>query len=125
MLLSLSYAVFGYERPRQLLGRQTGSLGSGEIRGRIYLDDNRNGRYDLNETALRNIVVILDGRFQTETDINGGYSFFPVAGGVHVVTLGIEDVPLPWGPADDKPVKVTVPVRGIEQVDFALIKLNE
>jgi hypothetical protein len=125
VLLSLSYALFGPGRPKQLLGRRTGSLGSGEIRGRVYLDENRNGRYDLSETALRNIVVILDGRFQTETDVNGEFTFWPVAGGQHLVTLGVEDVPLPWGLADDKPARVTVPVRGTGEIDFALIKLNE
>lgn len=125
VLLSLTYALFGPGRPKQLIGRKTGSLGSGEIRGRVYLDENRNGRYDLSDTALKNTVVFLDGRFQTETDVNGEYTFWPVSGGQHVVTIGVGDVPLPWGLGNDQPIQVMVPIRGTSEVDFGLIKLNE
>jgi hypothetical protein len=125
LLLTVSYSLFGPGRPNQLIGRRTGSLGTGEIRGRVFLDENRNGRYDLNETVLKNIVVMLDGRFQTETDINGQYTFWPVSGGQHFVIIGVEDAPLPWGLIDAKPRSVLVPVRGTAEGDFALVKLNE
>ena len=70
-------------------------------------------------------MVILDGRFQTETDDEGRYSFVPVSSGRHSLSIAIQDVPLPWGLADQKPVPVEVPIRGEAQVDFALTRWNE
>jgi hypothetical protein len=125
LLLSLSYAISGPGRPYPLQGLQTDNLGSGEIRGRVYLDANRNGRYDPDETALQRIVVFLDSGFQTETDVNGQFTFWPVAAGEHRVTIGIEDVPLPWNSKDDQPTTVYVPVRGVGEIDFGLIRLDE
>ncbi len=125
MLLSFSYALSGPRRQPPTLGRRTSSIGHGGISGRVFLDENQNGRYDLNETPIKDIVVILDGRFQTETDANGRFDYWPVAAGDHFVMIGVEDVPLPWGLEDDKPQKVFVSVRSQGIVDFALIKLNE
>ena len=125
LLLSLSYAFEGKSPSNMILGRQTGTQGSGSIVGRVFLDENQNNRYDLNETPLPNIVVILDGRFQTETDADGRYSFVPVSSGSHSVSIAIQDVPLPWGLADQKPVPVVVPIRGQAEVDFALTRWNE
>jgi hypothetical protein len=125
MLLSLSYAISSPRRLPSIVGANTDSIGHGEIKGRVFLDENRNGRYDLNETVLENIVVILDGRFQRETDANGQFDYWPVAAGEHFITIGVEDVPLPWGLEDDRPQTVDVPARGQAAVDFALIKLNE
>ncbi len=125
MLLSFSYALSSPRRQPPTLGRRTSSIGHGGISGRVFLDENQNGRYDLNETPIKDIVVILDGRFQTETDANGRFDYWPVAAGDHFVMIGVEDVPLPWGLEDDKPQKVFVSVRSQGIVDFALIKLNE
>jgi hypothetical protein len=125
ILLSLSYAQSSPRRLPSIMGANTDNIGHGEINGRVFLDENRNGRYDLNEAVLKNIVVILDGRFQTETDPNGQFDYWPVAAGKHFITIGIEDVPLPWGLEDDRPQAVEVPARGRAVVDFGLIKLNE
>ena len=125
VLLSFSYALSSPRREPPVLGSKTKSLGHGAISGRVFLDENQNGRYDVNEIPLKDIVVILDGRFQTETNADGQFDYWPVTAGDHYVMIGVEDVPLPWGLEDDAPQKVFVPVRSQGIADFALIKLNE
>jgi hypothetical protein len=124
VLFSISYARASGRKPL-LYGRPTGNHGRGRITGNIFLDENKDGRQGINETALKNILVYLDGRFTTETDSDGKFEFWPVASGDHYISIGIEDVPLPWGLEDESAKQVYVPIRGEGEIDFALIKLNE
>ncbi len=89
------------------------------------MDENKDGRQGINEKALKNIPVYLDGRFTTETDSDGKFEFWPVASGDHYISIGIEVVPLPWGLDDESAKQVYVPIRGEGEIDFALIKLIE
>ena len=50
--------------------------------------------------------------------------FWPVAGGDHVISIRVEDVPLPWGLEDETPRRINVPVRGRVTVDFGLVRLD-
>ncbi len=124
VLFSISYARASGRKPL-LYGRPTGSHGRGRITGKVFLDENKDERQNVNETALKNILVYLDGRFTTETDSDGKFEFWPVAAGDHYISIGIEDVPLPWGLEDEAAKQVYVPIRGEGEIDFALIKLNE
>ena len=124
VLFSISYARASGRKPL-LYGRPTGNPGRGRITGKVFLDENKDGRQGINETALKNILVYLDGRFTTETDSDGKFEFWPVASGEHHISIGIEDVPLPWGMEDESAKQVYVPIRGEGEIDFALIKLNE
>jgi len=124
VLFSISYARASGKKPL-LYGRPTGSPGRGRITGKVFLDENKDGRQGINETALKNILVYLDGRFTTETDSDGKFEFWPVASGDHFISIGIEDAPLPWGLEDESAKQVYVPIRGEGEIDFALIKLNE
>jgi len=121
---SISYSRASGRQP-YLYGRSTGNLGRGRISGKVFLDENKDGKQGINEKALKNILVYLDGRFTTETDYDGKFEFWPVASGDHHISIGIEDVPLPWGLDDESQRRVYVPVRGEGKIDFALIKLNE
>ena len=124
VLFSISYSRASGRQP-YLYGRPTGNLGRGRISGKIFLDENKDGKQGVNEEPLKNILVYLDGRFTTETDYDGRFEFWPVASGDHYISIGIEDVPLPWGLEDESQRQVYVPVRGEGEIDFALIKLNE
>jgi len=124
VLLSISYAKASGRQP-MLYGRPTGSLGRGRIIGKVFLDENKDGKQGVNETLLKHIPVHLDGRFSTETDSDGRFEFWPVASGEHHVSIGIEDIPLPWGLEEEMPRRVDVPIRGEGEIDFALIRLNE
>ncbi len=124
ILLSISYSRATGRQP-YLYGRPTGNLGRGRISGKVFLDENKDGKQGVNEAPLKNILVYLDGRFTTETDYDGRFEFWPVASGDHYISIGIEDVPLPWGLDDESAKQVYVPIRGEGEIDFALIKLNE
>ncbi|OQY06646.1 MAG: hypothetical protein B6I22_04945 [Desulfobacteraceae bacterium 4572_123] len=124
VLFSISYARDSGRKPL-FYGAATGNPGRGRITGKVFLDENKDGRQGINETALKNILVYLDGRFTTETDSDGNFEFWPVASGDHYISIGIEDAPLPWGLEDESAKRVYVPIRGEGEIDFALIKLNE
>ena len=119
----------GYSRsrgaPTPLVGFDRGSSGTGRIEGYVFLDDNGNGKRDLDEETLPGITVYLDGRFSTITDAEGRYEFIPVPAGRHELRLAVWDAPLPWGLDDEEPVEISVPVRSRIDFDFGLIRLNE
>ena len=123
VLLTIGYSTSRGSVPRQF-GFDAGGLGSGRIEGIVYLDANRNGRQDPGEQAVTGITVYLDGRFSAVTDAEGRYEFEPVPTGRHELRLAVWDAPLPWGLDDDKPVEVTLPVRGQIELDFNLVEIN-
>jgi len=124
VLFSLSYAVDTGKQPA-LYGNQTDTPGRGRIVGQVFQDNNKNGRFDIGEEAIAGITVYLDRRFRTETGRNGRFEFWPVPAGDHVLSIAIEDIPLPWGLDDEEPQHVVVPSRGKVEFDFALTRLGE
>ena len=122
--LALSYAI-GIGHEPLLYGQRTGNKGHGRIGGRVFFDKNENGTYDLNEEGAANIVVYLDGRYRIQTNPQGRFEYWPVATGEHMLQIGIEDVPLPWGQTDTAPQKVFVSVRDTAEMDFPLIRINK
>jgi len=124
ILFSISYNI-DTGSAHSLYGIDTGELGRGEIVGRVFLDENRNGYFDLGEKPLDSITVYLDSRFATETGPKGGFKFWPVASGEHALTIALQDIPLPWGMMDEAPQRVVVPVRGQAEFKFALVRINE
>lgn len=124
ILFSIAYNI-NTGKTHPLYGLPTGSPGRGRIIGKVFLDENGDGKLGINEKTLKNILVYLDSRFTAETGQEGRFEFWPVASGEHAVSIAIEDVPLPWGLKDDRPLKMRVPVRGEIEIDFALTRLNE
>ena len=124
VLFSISYNINTGTRA-SLYGIDTGEPGRGRIVGRVFLDENRNGLFDIGEEPLSNITVYLDGRFSTETGPKGGFEFWPVASGDHYLAIALQDVPLPWSLLDEAPQRVVVPVRGQTDFNVGLIRLNE
>lgn len=111
-------------RPFSALGFRTAAGGNGTLRGKVYFDANANGRHDANEKVARGLLVYLDGRFISQTDSNGYYSFDPVHAGRHRVSIAIEDVPLPWILEDEEPRLVHIGVRESTPLDFPLVAPN-
>ncbi len=111
--------------PAAVFGNRSGGLGTGTISGVLFFDENADGRQSANEEGVPGIVVFLDGRGATQTDRDGRFEIFPVATGEHMVSIALEDVPLPWGLDDEAPQTVQVSVRREEQVAFPLVRLNQ
>ncbi|MGI9333569.1 MAG: hypothetical protein ACR2RL_10480 [Gammaproteobacteria bacterium] len=112
-------------RAPQIFGRRSDKTGTGRIAGRVFLDENRDGKWSTNEQGVEGIVVYLDRRGTPGTSVDGTFEITPVFVGEHDVTIGLEDVPLPWGLDDETPRKVTVGLRERIEIDFPLIRLDE
>jgi hypothetical protein len=110
-------------RPFMTAGNKTGSSGYGEVSGEVFYDDNRDGMRQAGERAASGIFVYLDNRYERVTDNEGRYSFSAVQAGEHEVSIAVEDLPLPWGLEDDGPQAVTVKVRAVAEVNFALTRI--
>ena len=110
--------------PATKYGARTGNKGTGRIIGRVFFDENRDGIWSPIEKVATGLAVYLDGRNTRQTDSEGRFEFWPVFTGKHAVYLAIEDVPLPWGMADDSSLKVQVYVREDTVINIPLIRLD-
>ena len=98
--------------------------GSGEIAGTVFLDANYNGRSDAGEAGAPNVTVVLDGRFSTQTDANGRFSFSMVATGHHVITVVSDNLPLPWTLINSGRTEVQVTTRNRTDISIAAQRLR-
>jgi hypothetical protein len=116
---------FGWNSTRTTVGKGGEQPGQGRIVGTVYLDANRNGIQEPHEAGVANVTVYLDRGFSVTTDARGRFEFWPVPAGQHMLQVALDNVPLPWGLADESRQGVNVAPRGATQLDYALIKLNE
>ncbi|MGB4810873.1 MAG: SdrD B-like domain-containing protein [Methylophilaceae bacterium] len=77
------------------LGGVSGSA-AGSIAGYVFLDANDNGISDAGEEPAKNITILLDGKFSTQTNALGRFEFPLVAAGNHKLTVIADNLPLPW-----------------------------
>jgi hypothetical protein len=70
-----------------------GLIPLGVIHGRVVRDLNGNRKADVNEEAVEDAVIILDGGARSEQVRKGRYRFDAVRSGAHVVKLLIESLP--------------------------------
>ena len=113
-------------REPAVLGRRGELPGTGRIAGVVFFDDNRDGLRSPGEEVVADARLVLDGRrAEVRTDAEGRYEFWPVFAGPHEVELRTEELPLPWGLPEDRPVAVNVAARETVTVDFPLVRLDE
>ena len=93
--------------------------------GRVFFDDNRDGRWSVTEEVASGVLVFLDGRYNRSTDENGQFTFAPVFVGEHIVVLSLDDIPLPFGLDDESARRVRVGVRKTTTINFPLIRLDQ
>ena len=111
-------------RPFAIAGGAPGS-GAGNVTGRVFYDNNRDGLPQIGEDGVRGVEVVLDGRYRTSTDSDGRFSF-PMEGvGRHQLSLTLDSVPLPWGAAGTSGVSVDVPLRGEANAEIPVVKVGE
>ncbi|THF86845.1 DUF11 domain-containing protein [Deinococcus sp. KSM4-11] len=99
-----------------------------DITGTVYVDRNRNGRYDaLLDTPVPRARILLAGGRQAITDDLGRYSFLNVANGTQALRLDPNTTPYPplHVPRDGGLSGTqTVNVAGLTGVDFPLAPLG-
>lgn len=96
--------------------------GSGSINGELFLDGNNDGRRNANEDGAAQVTVLLDGRFSTQTDASGKFTFPFVASGKHVITVVSDNLPLPWLLEKDGRQQIEVNTRSVANVSIAATK---
>ena len=124
LLLNLRYGK-NSGRPFTRIGNGTDSKGYGRLAGRVFFDDNSDGRRQAGERVASGVYVYLDDRYQAITDGDGNYKFESVSSGKHAMTLAEEDLPLPWGLLDESVKQVQVDVRKTATLDFGLQQITE
>jgi len=107
-----------------LLGRERGRGGNGRVTGRVFFDENHDGKWSPNEAGIASLPIYLNDRFVRQTDRDGLFEFWPVPTGEHDIIIGLEDVPLPWTLDDESPRKIEVFNRDDTIIDFPLVRLN-
>lgn len=112
--------------PYQAAGlRGPGSPGGGSLDGVVYFDANRDGEQQAGESGVPGVEVFLDGRYRVTTDRSGRFVFALVGSGPHQLTLSAESVPLPWGPAPDRILRVEVPLRGQASARIPVVRTGD
>ena len=106
-------------------GYKSDKSGTGTVTGRVFFDDNRDGRWSVTEEVASGVLVFLDGRYNRSTDENGQFTFAPVFVGEHIVVLSLDDIPLPFGLDDESARRVRVGVRKTTTINFPLIRLDQ
>ncbi|MBV8166135.1 MAG: hypothetical protein JO021_05035, partial [Alphaproteobacteria bacterium] len=94
----------------------------GSIRGHVFRDEDRSGRFSPPATGMPGVTVTLDDRTSTRTDANGFYTFDDVAPGPHRVAV---EVPpgRPFALTGDSPRTVDVNTTADFGVTFLLGKV--
>lgn len=96
------------------------------LAGRVFVDNNGNGRFDQGEEGVSGAVVTIDDRTKVKTDAQGRYELQVVGAGRHVVALEIGSIPLELGLGPGVAGRRTVELQAGREgnvVDFALVRL--
>jgi hypothetical protein len=97
----------------------------GIARGRVYEDNNGNGRHDPGEPGIATVAVLLDGVRRAVTDGDGSYHVSGIAPGRHTLTVDQRMLSAVLDPADKGGKRFTsVGVWG-PVLDFPVTPLNK
>jgi len=123
IMLSLRYDT-AWGREQYPLGYLDGKYGRGAIRGILFYDKNGNGVRDPGEEGAPNILIELDRGFTVQTNMQGEFSFNPVASGEHRLTVNVANIPLPWSLDEQRPILARVEPRQTATVEIPLMRFS-
>ncbi len=98
-------------------------MGFSFITGRVFMDLNNNGRYDVDDRIVSDVEVILDGSSIKRTDKNGNYQFSFVKDGKHTINLNLVNVSAEMG-AEKRRFRFDTRFLSRVRVDFPLGELG-
>lgn len=97
----------------------------GIARGRIYEDNNGNGRPDPGEPGIANVAVLLDGARVAMTEGDGSYHVSGIAPGRHALTVDRRMLSAVLDPADREGRRFTSAGIWGPRIDFPVMPLNK
>ncbi len=117
----------GEERNVTLKSKETAKLDfplveAGSIEGKVFIDENKNGVYDLGEEGFENIGISLTPKLRTtKSDENGRFLFEFLSPGSYEVSLDKGAIPLEYKLVS--PEKLEVELSGGQEsfADFSVI----
>ena len=68
------------------------------IYGVIYYDKNKNGRYDVEDSLIPGVKVVLDTENNVYSDYDGGYEFDNITPGKHIIAVDLNTIPMEYIP---------------------------
>lgn len=99
-------------------------IGYGVLTGRVFEDENDNGRYDDGEPGIAGIPVLVDGQSRTATDTKGGYSVKGITAGRHSVRIDIKSVRASLNPGGGLERRIWSTGLPGSRLDFPLVPLT-
>lgn len=98
---------------------------SGKIRGVVFFDENNDGVMQPLEKPAANMTVrLVDSGLPVVTNRSGEFEFIQAPVGEHELSLAEENIPLPWGLADDARYTVTIALRQTRVINIPLVRLG-
>ncbi len=93
------------------------------IRGRVFVDENANGIYDIGEEGIEGINIALGPQYRvTTTDENGKYGFEYLTPGVYTIELNPANIPLEYKLISDNKMEVELlPREEVSDADFTTV----
>ncbi len=98
-------------------------VGFSFVSGRVFMDLNNNGFYDVEDVVVPDVEVTLDGQKSARTSKNGTYSFSFVKAGEHNVGLNLGSIPAEIG-TKERQVAVNTKFFSKARVNFSLEELG-
>jgi uncharacterized repeat protein (TIGR01451 family) len=113
---------------RTLTARDSADIGissealerKGKIKGKVFIDENKNGLKNVDEEGVAGIWVILENGERTSTDEEGSFIFDEVDSGEHLVGLDVRKLPKEYFVIGDASKIVSLFSGGTGRIAFAL-----
>ena len=100
--------------------------GTGVLTGAVFLDANRDGVKQEDETALPGMLVrIAKSRLALRADGGGNFTIQNLPGGTHEVKLVTDNLPLGYALSEDAKTKVSIEDGRITHIDLAVVQRGQ
>jgi len=102
-----------------------GMISRSEITGKVFVDENANGKQEHGEDGIEGVVVVLDDVEEVSTDVSGRFVFSNVSTGAHTLEADINTIPLEYLPKVLLKKKVTLYEGMTYHYNIPLSKIKE